>query len=66
MDFLCDVDALPVRQPAVDRRSRGWSQRRVERVDVKAQVDRPLFPISDGGKSLIITKKVTPLNDVRP
>lgn len=45
MDFLCDVDPLPVGQTSVHWCSCGWSQRRVECIDVKAQVDRPLFPV---------------------
>lgn len=49
VDLLCEVDSLPVGQPPVDGRPRGWSQRRVESVDVEAQVDRPLLPVWDGG-----------------
>lgn len=42
VDFLCEVDSLPVGQTTVDGRSRGRSQRGVECIDVEAQVDRPL------------------------
>lgn len=45
MDFLCDVDSLPVGQTSVHWCSRGWSQRRVKRIDVEAQVDWPLFSV---------------------
>ena len=50
MDFLCDVDSLPVGQTSVDWRSSGRSQRRVERVDVKAQVNRSLFSVREDKK----------------
>lgn len=50
MDFLCDVDSLPVGQTSVHWRSCGWSQRRVECIDVKAQVDRSLFSVPEGEK----------------
>jgi len=45
VDFLCDVDSFPVGQTAVHRCSRGRRQRRVECVDVEAQVDRALFSV---------------------
>lgn len=44
VDLLGDVDPLPVGQTSVHWRPCGRSQRRVERIDVEAQVDRPLFP----------------------
>lgn len=50
VDFLCDVDPLPVGEASVHRCSRGRSQRRVERVDVEAHVDRSLFSVQEGKK----------------
>ncbi len=50
MDLLCDVDSLPVGQASVHRRSCRRSQRRVERINVKAHVDRSLFSVIEGKK----------------
>lgn len=50
VDFLRDVDPLPVGQASVHRRSCGRSQRRVEGVDVETQVDRSLFSV--GGERI--------------
>lgn len=52
MDFLCDVDSLPVGQTSVNWRSGGWSQRRVECIDVKAQVDRSLLSVGKKGEEV--------------
>lgn len=48
MDFLCDVDSLPVGQTSIHWCPCGWGQRRVECVDVKAQMDRSLFSVQEG------------------
>ena len=50
MDFLRDVDSLPVGQTSIHWRSCGRRQRRVKRIDVKAQVDRSLFSVQEGEK----------------
>lgn len=48
VNLLCDVDPLPVCQPAVDWCPCGWSQRWVEGIDVVAQVNGPLLPVTQG------------------
>lgn len=53
MNFLCDVDPLPVRQTSIDWRSCGRSQRWVECIDVKAQMDRPLFSVQECEKPCV-------------
>lgn len=50
MNFLCDVDPLPVGQTSVHWRSCGGSQRRVECINVEAQMDRSLFSVQEGEK----------------
>lgn len=64
VDFLCDVDSLSVGQTPVDRRSRGWSQRGVECIDVEAQVDGPLSSIPDGGKRYIHHEDAQSLSNI--
>lgn len=45
MNFLCDVDSLSVGQTSIYWCSCGGSQRRVECIDVKAQVYWSLFSV---------------------
>lgn len=56
MDFLCDVDSLPVGQTSVHWSSRGRSQRWVECIDVKAQVDRTLFSVRTYQQIIYLTR----------
>lgn len=57
VDLLCEVDSLPVGQTTDDGRSRGWSQRGVEGVDVEAQVDRSPSSVRDHGQRFQLPRR---------